>query len=170
MERKFRSILPRNEQAVNVYNRIGKQWMLITAENEGKPNTMTASWGSLGILWNKPVATVYIRPQRFTFPIVDNNKRLSLSFLSEEHREALKICGTLSGRDTDKFAAAGIKVAHRNGVPYIAESETVMICKKLYADDLREECFTDDEPITHYKDKDFHKFFICEIEEILVAE
>ena len=46
----------------NVFSMIGEQWMLVTAGTAERCNTMTASWGGLGVLWGKPVATVYIRP------------------------------------------------------------------------------------------------------------
>ena len=50
----------------NPFQMIGKEWLLVTAEKEGKTNTMTASWGGVGIMWGKPVAYVFIRPQRYT--------------------------------------------------------------------------------------------------------
>ena len=40
----------------NPFQMIGKEWLLVTAEKEGKANTMTASWGGVGIMWGKPVA------------------------------------------------------------------------------------------------------------------
>ena len=168
MKNQFKEIMPKDAAAENVYNKIGKQWMLITAKSENGANTMTASWGNLGILWGKPVAICYIRPQRHTFSIVESTDKLSLCFLGEECRDALKLCGTKSGRDTDKFAEANITLAEYDGTPYIAESESVLICKKLYADFLREEAFVSNEPLTHYEEKDFHKFYICEIEKILI--
>ncbi len=170
MKNEFKSILPKDEEAVNVFNKIGKQWMLISAEHGGQANTMTASWGTLGILWNKPVATVFIRPQRFTFHMADAEDKLSLSFLPEEYRSELAFCGRASGKDVDKFKETGLTLLHKDGVPYIGESDTVMICKKLYSDYLKEECFTQDDHIKNYPQKDYHKFFICEIEEILVKE
>ena len=78
MKNKFNVISPEAAEKYNVFEKIGKQWMLITAENGGCANTMTASWGTLGVLWGKPVAICYIRPQRFTYPIVDSANRLSL--------------------------------------------------------------------------------------------
>ncbi len=170
MKNNFNVISPEAAEQCNVFEKIGKEWMLITAESGGVANTMTASWGTLGVLWGKPVAICYIRPQRFTYPIVDNANRLSLCFLSEEHREALRLCGTLSGRDVNKFEAASLELAHFGDVPYVAESDTVLICKKLYADMIKEEAFCSADPLVHYPTKDFHKFFICEIEKVLVAK
>ena len=92
----------------NVIRLIGSQWMLVTAGNPAHFNTMTASWGGLGFLWNRPVAFVFIRPQRYTFQFAEENSGLTLSFFGEEYRDALKICGSRSGRDTDKVAEAGL--------------------------------------------------------------
>ena len=47
----------------NVFTLIGEQWTLITAGTPEHCNTMTASWGGLGVLWGADVATCYIRPQ-----------------------------------------------------------------------------------------------------------
>ena len=66
------------ELSFNPFDKIGKEWMLITAGDEAKHNTMTASWGGLGIMWGKKVATVYIRPQRYTKEFVDQNERFIL--------------------------------------------------------------------------------------------
>ena len=83
----------------NPFKKISKQWMLITAGDEKKSNTMTASWGGLGIMWGKNVATAYIRPNRYTKEFVDQTDHFTLSFLPEEERKALNYCGTVSGRD-----------------------------------------------------------------------
>lgn len=92
---------------INPFHKISKEWMLITAGDEKKSNTMTASWGGVGIMWGKNVATAYIRPQRYTKEFVDNSEYFTLSFLPEEKREALNVCGRVSGRDVeDKWAEA----------------------------------------------------------------
>ena len=92
----------------NPFDLIGKQWMLITAGNEEKCNTMTASWGGVGIMWGKPTATAYIRDSRYTKEFVDREDYFTLAFFGEEHREALNLCGRVSGRDEDKIKEAGL--------------------------------------------------------------
>lgn len=168
----FRSVSPASLPD-NFFSRIGEDWMLITAtDSAGVTNTMTASWGCAGILWNKPVAVCFIRPQRYTYGIVEDSDTLTLSFFpAGEQREALRYCGTKSGRDGDKFAATGLTVATTPaGTPYPAEANLVLVCRKLYADDLKEGCFIDPEMLKHYAAKDYHRFYICEITEVLVAE
>ncbi|MCD8186883.1 MAG: flavin reductase, partial [Rikenellaceae bacterium] len=72
-------------------------------------NTMTASWGAMGFLWNKPVAFVFVRPERYTFEFMEEYSAFTLSFMGKDQRHALKVCGSQSGRDSDKIADAGLK-------------------------------------------------------------
>ncbi len=153
-----------------VFEKIGKEWMLIGASAEGAENIMTASWGCLGVLWNKPVAICFIRPQRHTYTLTEKAERLSLSFLCEEYREALKFCGRASGRDCDKFAGAGLTKEFFGDVPYPAEADCVLITKKLYADDLKKASFLDPDLLKNYPLDDFHRVYVCEIEKVLVKE
>ncbi len=155
------------ESASDIFNLIGRDWMLITAASEGKINTMTASWGCAGVLWNKPVCICFIRPQRYTYGLVNEAKTLSLSFFDQKYRSALAYCGSKSGRSCDKFADTGLTPAFSDGTPYVDEAKLVMICRKLYADDIREDKFILPELLSNYPIHDFHRFFVCEIEKVL---
>ena len=150
----------------NAFDRIGKDWMLITAaDKDGKVNAMTASWGCMGVLWNKNIAVCFIRPQRYTYGLVEESERISLAFFGGSHREALGICGRLSGRDQDKLALSGLTSAELDGVPVIPEAELVIICKKIYCDDIKPDCFIDTSLLKHY-DNDYHRIYVCEIEKV----
>ena len=155
---------------LNPFQRISRQWMLITAGDELESNTMTASWGGLGIMWGKNVATAYIRPQRYTKEFVDNNDTFTLSFLPEEKREALNICGRVSGRDVeDKWAEAGVHPYYIDGTTAVEEAEMVLVCKKLYAQEMYPECFIETECDTKwYPQADYHTMYIAEIVKVLV--
>lgn len=59
----------------NFFTTIGKEWMLVTAGSKEHFNTMTASWGCVGWLWNKPVAVIFIRPERYTHESLSKMKR-----------------------------------------------------------------------------------------------
>lgn len=151
----------------NVFETIGKQWMLVTA-GEISANTMTASWGGLGVLWGKNVAYVFIRPQRYTKEFIDLSDTFSLSFLGEEYKEKLQYLGKVSGRNEDKIANSGLTLARNGDTPYFAEAESVLICKKLYAQELMPECFmTDKEDETWYPNGDYHTMYIAEITSVL---
>lgn len=153
----------------NVFQRIGEQWMLITAGNKDACNTMTASWGGLGVLWGLPVATAYIRPQRYTKGFVDREKYFSLSFYGEEYRKELALCGRESGRDIDKVKECNFTTEYGLGdTPYFAQAELVLICEKLYADELKPENFIVQEHNERcYPEKDWHTFYIGRIVEVL---
>ena len=76
----------------NPFKVIGKDWMLITAEKDGRTNMMTASWGGFGIMWGKNVVTVYIRPSRFTKEFVDAGEKFSICIMDEKYRKQLNYC------------------------------------------------------------------------------
>ena len=151
----------------NPFKKISKQWMLITAGDEKKSNTMTASWGGLGIMWGKNVATAYIRPNRYTKEFVDQTDHFTLSFLPEEERKALNYCGTVSGRDVeDKWAAAGLHPYPVDGTTGVEEAEMIFVCKKLYHQEMKPECFDAPENVAFvvlgllYGEGDFGKSLI----------
>ncbi len=154
----------------NPFHKIAKEWMLITAGDEEKSNTMTASWGGLGIMWSKNVATAYIRPQRYTKEFVDANDTFTLSFLPEEYRNALTVCGRVSGKDVeDKWAEADLHPYYVDGTTAVKEADMVLVCRKLYAQDMVPECFIDEEcDAKNYPTKDYHTMYIAEIMKVLV--
>lgn len=154
----------------NALKLIGKDWMLITARDGEKVNAMTASWGCLGVLWNRPIAVCFIRPQRHTFGLAEEQDRLSLAFFGQDRRDALSLCGTKSGRDCDKISEAGFTTSDADGVPVINEAQILVIGRKLYADYIKEDCFIDNKMLDFYKEKDFHKAYVLEIEKILVKK
>lgn len=124
----------------NVFETIGKEWMLITAGSVDNYNTMTASWGCLGWLWNKPVAVVFIRPERFTHEFAERNEYLTLSFLghSDEARRIYNFCGSKSGRDYDKAKETGLEAeATERGNVAFMQARLTLECRKLYKDDIK---------------------------------
>ena len=149
---------------------IAKDWMLITAPDKKGANAMTASWGGLGELWKKHVAFIFIRPQRYTFELLEREERVSLAFFGEEYREALGFCGKNSGRDMDKLAAAGLTTSDIDGVPIINEARMLVIGKKLYADFIKPDCFIDKSMLCNYEKGDFHKMYVLEIEKVLIKK
>lgn len=152
----------------NVFSLIGDQWMLITAGTKEQCNTMTASWGGLGVLWGKPVATVYIRPQRYTLEFVEREDTFTLCFFGAEYRKALTLCGSKSGRDVDKVKECGFTVATAEGAPYFEEADLVLVCRKAYWQDIDPTHFLDGEiDGKWYPEHDYHRMFIGEIVEVL---
>ena len=155
----------------NPFHKIQKEWMLITAGDEKKSNTMTASWGGLGVLWGKNVATCYIRPQRYTKEFVDTRDTFTLSFYPAEKKGALSYLGKVSGRDEDKVKKVGFTPAFTNGNAYFEEAELVLVCRKMSRTLLRPEQFLDETVDGRwYPDKDYHEMYIAEVIDVLVKE
>lgn len=149
----------------NPFQAIGHDWMLITAGMPDNFNTMTASWGAWGELWNRPIAVCFIRPQRHTFGFMEQASHFSLSFFDAQSRAALDFCGSHSGRDVDKIAATGLTpVVDPSGAIYFAQARLALICRKLYAQHLTPESFLDPViPAEIYAKADFHRMYIGEV-------
>ncbi len=156
----------------NVFKLIGDDWMLITAGGLTSFNTMTASWGGMGVLWNLPVAVCYIRPQRHTFGFAEESAYFTLSFFTEEYRKILNFCGSKSGRDYDKMRETGLKpFATRAGNIGYEQARLILECRKLYADDLKSGSFIDPKiSRRHYPKQDFHRFYIGEVVDVMLRE
>ena len=159
------------ELSLNPFTKFDKEWALVTAGDEERSNTMTASWGGLGTMWSLPVATVYIRPQRYTKEFIDAQERFTVSFYAPEHKKALGVLGAKSGRDCDKVAEVGftaVKVG--DGIAYEGAS-LVLVCRKLYADDIKPERFIDTACDTRwYPEHDYHTMYIAQVEKAYVRE
>ena len=149
------------------FEMIGKDWMLLTSGNDESYNTMTASWGGLGVLWNKNVVFAFVRPQRFTFDFMNDNDYFSCSFFSEEHRSTLAYCGKYSGRDVDKAKECNITPNFTEDAPYFDEADTVIICKKLYVQQMTEDSIIDESIKANYNGDDYHHVFVGEIVKVL---
>ena len=170
-KRQMKNIDPR-ELTDNFFEAVGKEWMLVTAGTKEKFNMMTASWGCIGWLWNKPVAVAFIRSERFTHAIIEQQERLTLSFLgdSQEMREVYSICGSKSGRDCDKVKETGLHpVETKGGSMTFEEARLTLVCRKLYKDTLKEGNFVDKDLTQWYGEKGgYHDVYVLEIEECLV--
>jgi len=162
--------IPFSMLTMNPYDKIGKEWMLLTAGGEGNYNTMTCSWGHLGCLWNLPTAVCYVRPQRYTREFIDREERYTLCFFSEDYKKALGYLGTHSGRDGDKVAVAGLTPVHGEGYTYFEEADLVLVCRTLYQAPMQEACFRDTAVMEkNYPQGDFHDLYIGQIEKVLIA-
>lgn len=156
--------IPIDMWELNPFTTIGKDWFLITAGNEEKVNTMTAGWGGLGVMWGKDVCYIVVRESRYTKEFIDKCDTFSISFFDKEQHSALKYLGQVSGRDEDKIANARMHVDYQDGIPYIDESRTVVLCKKLSATQITKNQFVDSEiDEKWYKDGDYHTMYVGEI-------
>ena len=163
----FQSVDPKSLDQ-NVFSLIGDQWMLITAGTGEALNTMTASWGGLGVIWGAPAATCYIRPQRYTKEFVDREEYFTLTFFPEEYRKALSLCGSKSGREIDKVKECGFTVKTAAcGAPYFEEAELVLVCRKRFAQAMDPNNIPQEIKEKWYPQKDYHTMYIGEIVEVV---
>lgn len=162
METGFQTLDPEAVQD-NVFKLIGKDWMLITAGTRESFNTMTASWGGMGVLWDKKVCFAFVRPTRYTFEFLEKSEIYTLSFLEEQYRDILMFCGTKSGRDVNKVIETSLTPIFGNGTVFFAEARLVMECRKIYVQDITPGNFLDQTINEYYPKKDYHRIYVGEI-------
>jgi flavin reductase (DIM6/NTAB) family NADH-FMN oxidoreductase RutF len=141
--------------------------MLLTAGDfaQKRFNTMTVAWGSFGTMWQKPIAQIVVRPGRYTHEFTEEFGSFTLSVLPEEHRKAVMLLGTKSGRDGDKIAEAGLTPTAASTVvaPAFDEAELILECRKIYRQEMDPEGFLEAEIDTNYPAKDYHTIYFGEI-------
>ncbi len=153
----------------NIFQRIGTDWMLICAGKEGETNAMTASYGGFGHLFHKPVAHIYVRPERHTYSLIEKENTFSLGFFNDPAmRSALQFCGRESGKNQDKLAACHLTSAFHNNTPYIEQADVNVICRVIYKQDLDPDALYDASTRTqNYASGGIHRMYIGEIVDIL---
>ena len=153
----------------NIIKSIADEWMLITAGDESGYNMMTASWGFMGEMWGEDTCIAMVRPGRYTMDFINKNEYYTLSFYGD-NKDIHKVCGSMSGRDVNKTELTGLTPVFDYNSVYFNEARLVIVCKKQYIGELKEEEFTDKSPLKWYENKDFHKMIFGKIEKVLVKE
>lgn len=151
-------------QTMNPFDLLANQWMLISAGSEQKWNTMTASWGGVGVIWGAPAATAYIRHSRYTKEFVDQNEFYTITFLKEGCKKQLGVLGSKSGRDMNKMQDSGLTPVFVDGQPTFAEASLVLVCKKRCKSEIAPgDILQDETRAKWYADEDYHTMYIGEI-------
>lgn len=153
----------------NVFHMFDDKWALVTAGDGEKFNTMTVSWGAMGVLWGKMTAQCYIRPGRYTYQFLEKEDYYTISVYGKEFKGQLALCGAKSGRDIDKVKETGFTPVFdgETGAPYFEEAELVFVCRKIYYQDFDPEKFLTPEIEDNYPLKDYHRMYIGEIVKVL---
>ncbi len=152
----------------NFVKMLSEDWALLTAGNIDTFNTMTVSWGGVGELWNKDVAFLFVRPQRYTFEFIENNDYFTLSFFGGKYKKELGICGSKSGRDIDKMEATGFTPISIDKSTGFKEATVTVYMKKLAYQDMKPDGFIDDSIMNNYANNDFHRVYVGEIIKVIV--
>jgi len=157
--------------SINPFTMLDDEWALLSAGSAGHFNTMTISWGAMGIMWGKPVVIVFVRPQRYTKEFIDDQDSFTVSFFPGEHRKSLELLGTKSGRDSNKVEESGLTSLFVDDTIAFEEAHTIFVCKKLFGgQQLDASKFVDTSlDFSMYPDKDYHYFYFGEIKKVLNA-
>ncbi len=148
----------------NIIKMVGEDWMLITAGTGEQFNMMTASWGGIGVLYNKPVTFCFIHPSRYTYQFMETHDTYTLSFYTEAYREVLQLCGTISGRDSNKIEASGLTpVTTENGGKAFKEAWLIIECRKLVTQPFTPEGICDEAVKASRSGQPLHTMYIGEI-------
>lgn len=151
----------------DIFAQFDKKWALLTAGNKDKFNTMTISWGGLGTIWNKPVATVYVRTSRYTYEFMEENEYFTISFYPEEYKKTLGVLGAKSGRDMDKMNDSGLTAKEIDNSMTFDEAEVTLVCKKLFKQELDTANMPEKIAGTLYGNDAPHVMFIGEVVDII---
>ena len=147
-------------QSFDIFN---KEWAIVCAGEQEHYNAMTISWGGMGTLWSRPVATVYVKPCRYTHEFMENNDYFTVSFFPEKYREDLGILGSRSGRDGDKVALTSLTPKAGEQWVSFEEAEHVLVCRKIYRQDLDLSVIPDWAVKAHYRTEAPHTMYIGEV-------
>lgn len=161
-----RQSIPLNDLLLPPFATWEPGWLLLTAGEfrPGAYNSMTVSWGAFGVIWHKPLAVVVVRPQRYTRQFIDAYNTFSLCAFGPEHRPALQLLGTASGRDSRKMADCGLTPIALPNIPCpgFAEATLILECRKMYFDDLEPQHFLADFIAPNYQG-DYHRLYFGEV-------
>lgn len=155
-----------------------KKGALLTTKDQGKVNTMTISWGKIGIEWNKLIFTTYVRTSRHTFEMLKGNEEFTVNFpLNTKAGKTLAYCGTKSGRDTDKVEDMELTLVDglEVDVPGIKELPLTLECKVVYKQDqdpkaISPEMLDASYPETETAPGDYHTMFYGEVVQAYILE
>lgn len=161
-------IIDAKELKENFIKDIAVEYMLVAAGDKDGYNMMTASWGFAGEMWGNDCMLAVVRPTRYTIEFINRSDYFTLSFYGD-NKEVHKICGSKSGRDVDKAALAHLTPVFADNTVYFKEARMVIVCKKQYVQQMKEECFTDKEPLRWYNN-DLHYMIIGKIEKVIIND
>ena len=113
---------------------------ILSAGDKNSYNSMAIEWGSLGVAFRKPVFTVYVKPDRYTYEFMEKTKIFTVNIINKKIYKKFSVYGNKSGRDINKEEVAGTHIRFLNdgGITF-DEAEEVFVCKMLAKSYLTEE-------------------------------
>lgn len=139
---------------------------LITSGSGEDINVMAASWGGLGVFWEKPVAFCFLGAQRYSITTMDKGDTYTISFYTEAYKDAIQYCGSATGRNENKVKGSGLTpIKTPSGATAFAEAWMIFECKKMITQPLSQDAITDktSDAAKKWNGKELHKMYIGEI-------
>ncbi len=139
--------------------------LLASMDSEGKPNAMTIGWGTIGIIWGKPIFIVLVRPSRYTYDLIEITDDFTVNVPTPDLSDEVLYFGTVSGRDQDKFAEKGLTAAPGKKVksPIVEECVIHYECKVVHKNDVIPDELAAEIRSSAYASGDFHRLYYGEI-------
>ncbi len=154
------------ERLIEVFDVMGKMGLLLVSVDEnGKPNAMTIGWGTIGIIWGKPIFTVLVRPSRYTHKLIELTNDFTVNVPTEDLSDIVAFCGSASGRDYDKFKEKGLTAIPGKHVksPIIDECILHYECKVIHKNNVMKDNLDGRIISSAYSSGDFHTIYYGEI-------
>ena len=139
--------------------------LLVSKGKQGPPNAMAIGWGQVGIIWRKPIFTVLVRPSRYTYKLIEEAGNFTVNILPPQLKDVLQYCGTVSGRDHDKFKEKGLTAVPSLKVktPIVKECILHFECQIVNKNDLIPSDVSAPIVSSLYPKGDFHRVYFGEI-------
>lgn len=139
--------------------------LLAAEDSSSKPNAMAIGWATIGIIWGKPMCVVLVRPSRYTYQLIESADAFTVNVPALELSEIVTYCGTVSGRDQDKFREKGLTAlpATRVSAPLIEECPINYECKVVHKNDVIPAQLAPEIQQSAYPGGDYHRVYFGEI-------
>ena len=152
---------------INIFtNRLPAPGVLMVCGNgQGRENLITLGWMTFGVAWGEPVVTVMVRKSRFSYELLQQNPQFTLNAMPRGYEDALRICGSKSGRYADKFAETGLKKNSPSivNVPTLRDALISMECQIVNRQPMSSQGLSDLINAKWYKDGDYHEYMTAVI-------
>lgn len=148
------------------FNVMGKTGLLlVSTDAAGKPNAMTIGWGTIGIIWGKPIFIVLVRPSRYTHGLMEQTEDFTVNVPSADLADVVAFCGSASGRDHDKFSEKGLVAVPGKKVksPIIEQCVIHYECKVVHKNNVLKDKLAGEIISSAYPRGDFHTIYYGEI-------
>jgi len=130
--------VPFNYNAAKNLELLHPRGFFLTSGRDGVYNTMTIGWGSVGVVWSQPCFTALVAHSRYTHELIAASGQFTVTVPYGDMGAALAFVGTHSGRDMDKFKAAGLDVGigHAIAMPHVQCPGMVYECEVVFANEV----------------------------------